>query len=417
MLTDKILLISESFATDYFSKVEHYTNPVNAGKIDDFFKQHFESKIEAASNIYSFDGTDAHINISGPLSPAGPDLYDVFYGFGGCSYNAIVEAAALAAEEVDPTTGKVKFHMNTPGGTVNGVDSTFQAIKNLSATHTTVAVNHGMIASAGVWLAAGCSRIEASTPVAFTGSIGVVISTYDMTEMFERMGIKKVVITNHEATEKRADISTNEGQKIIREELDAIYGVFKSRVIEGRKNMTAEIIDGLKGSVKVAAEALQIGLIDSIEGISQPPATAGKTKEEAQKMATFQEFLAENPAEKAKYDADIKAATDLARTEGETAGKASGIKEMKAISDVVTPIISSSHYPDAIKTRVIEKAQSGDIEAIKDYVSMYDMTTEGIATAQAIEEEGDETPPTGQVSKEEQAEGEFQARMKKSGRA
>ena len=125
---------------------------------------------------------------------------------------------------------------------------------------------------------------------------------------------------------------------------------------------------------------------------NNPPARAGKpNKEEVQEM-DLKALLAENPAAKAEHDIAIESA----RTEGETAGiekgKVAGIAEAKAISDVVTPIISSAHYPDAVKTRVIEKAQAGDVEAVKDYVSMYDMTAEGIATANAIKEQGKETP-------------------------
>jgi ATP-dependent protease ClpP protease subunit len=152
---------------------------------------------------------------------------------------------------------------------------------------------------------------------------------------------------------------------------------------------------------------------------NNPPAAAGKTQVEVQKM-TLKELLAANPDAKAEYDADINSAKTTARAEGETAGKevgkAEGIAEMKAVSDLVTPIISSSHYPDAVKTRVIEKAQSGDIEAVKDYVSMYDMTAEGIATAKAIDEQSPDTPAV-QQTEAEKTEGEFQARLKKEGRA
>ena len=54
---------------------------------------------------------------------------------------------------------------------------------------------------------------------------------------------------------------------------------------------------------------------------TQPPATAGTTKEEAQKMDTLTEFLAANPAAKAEHDAIVLKAEGTARVEGETAGK------------------------------------------------------------------------------------------------
>ena len=418
MLTDGLLLLKPQFATEYFGKIEHFTNPKNAGKIDDFFTKHLEDKIDAAKNIYSFDGVDARIRINGPLSVAGPDLFDIFFGFVGVSYTDIVAATELAAEDVDPKTGKVFFDFNTPGGTVDGVDKTFQAISALSSTHHTIAANHGDIASAGMWLASGCREIVAMTPVAFTGSIGVVVAGFDISQMLEDMGVKKVVITNHEATDKWPDISTESGQQIIRDELDAIYDVFASRVISGRKNMTRSDIDRLKGTMKVSKDALNIGLIDSISGVDviKPPAAAGKPKEEASNM-DLKALLAANPEAKTEYDAAITVAADTARAEGETAGiikgKKVGIDEVKAVYAVALPILSSQHYPEAMKKRVGEKAQDGNLEGVKDYVSMFDSSTEGIATAKAIAEQGEETPATGPVTDSDKAESDFQAKQER----
>jgi ClpP class serine protease len=398
MLTEGILLLNQKFATEYFGKVDYYTNPANAGKIDDFFKKHFEAKIAKSKDIYTFDGVNARIRIEGPMSPDGPDLFDVFFGYGGVSFKDIVDAAELAAEEVDPKEGKVFFDMNTPGSTVDGVDATFQAISKLSATHHTVAVNHGLIASGGMWLVSAMREIIASNPVAFTGSIGVIVAGYDITEMLESMGVKKVVITNHEASEKFADIGTDEGKAVIQRELQAIYEVFKSRVLIGRKKMTEEAIDNLKGSVQVASEALKIGLIDSISGIEiKPPAPAGKPKQEAVSMKSLKELLAENSDAKAEYDSNIA----TARSEGETAGLEKGKTAMQACIDSAMPILASADYPETVKTRVTEKMKAGDTEGLKDFVALHDMNAEAAKSSAAAVETGE----TGETKPEAPAEG------------
>ena len=138
-------------------------------------------------------------------------------------------------------------------------------------------------------------------------------------------------------------------------------------------------------------------------------------------MASLQEFLAENSAAKAEHDSLIAKATEAGETagkiEGNAEGKAEGIDEMKAVYAVALPILSSTHYPEAVKTRVGEKAQAGDVEGVKDYVSMFDSTAEGIATAKAIEEQAEETPATGPQSDAEKSEQDFQARLTKEGGA
>ena len=154
--------------------------------------------------------------------------------------------------------------------------------------------------------------------------------------------------------------------------------------------------------------------------VPKPPAAAGKTKEEASNMS-LKELLAGDPKAQAEYDADMKTAASTARAEGETAGKiegkTAGIDEMKAVYAVALPILSSPHYPEAMKKRVGEKAQAGNLEGVKDYVSMFDSSTEGIATAAAIKEQGEETAPTGPTSKGDKSEADFQARLKNEGRA
>lgn len=346
MLTDKYLLLSESFARDYASRLEHYTNPANAGKLDDFIREHYEQKITASKDIYQFDGKNAHITISGPMSPTGPDLYDIFYGWGGVSYVDILNAIEQAKDDVDPKNGELFFHADTPGGTVSMVDDVYMAIRDCGLK--TTMYNTGMLCSGGMWIAAACNKIVATSPVAFTGSIGVIVSCLDPTGLYEKMGLKKVVITNHEASEKAPDISTEEGQAVIREELNAIYGVFKTRVIQGRKGKISEIeIDHLKGGVKVAYEAMAAGLIDEVLGSGRMPLSRKSNKraqakpspaDKGAKDMTLEQMRAEHPELVAAIEAEARAGMhtaeelDSARSEGAAA-------ENQRINDVRAQLI------------------------------------------------------------------------------
>ena len=138
-------------------------------------------------------------------------------------------------------------------------------------------------------------------------------------------------------------------------------------------------------------------------------------------METLNEFLAANPAAKAEHDAIVLKAEGTARTEGETAGKITGKaegkeegkSEMTAVYAVAIPILSSAHYPETVKARVTEKAQAGDVEAVKDFVAIFDMSAEGVKIAAAIAEQGKETPPTGQVTDAEKTEANLAAHQKR----
>jgi hypothetical protein len=119
----------------------------------------------------------------------------------------------------------------------------------------------------------------------------------------------------------------------------------------------------------------------------EPPAVAGQSTQEAS-MKSLKELLAENPEAKAEYDANVKAAADKARAEGETAGS----EKIKVAFESALPILSSAKYPDTVKERVKSKAIAGDVEGLKDFVAIHDMNAEAVKGKAAGEEQGGETP-------------------------
>lgn len=190
---------------------------------------------------------------------------------------------------------------------------------------------------------------------------------------------------------------------------------------EARAKITDEKYSDDIEQAAASIDYKKFGIKNSVKKpVTQPPASAGTTQKVEAKM-DLTALLAADPEAQAQYDANLKAHGDKQFAAGETAGKeagkAEGKAEVKAVYDVAIPILSSAHYPEAVKNRVTEKAQAGDVEAVKDYVSMYDMTSEGIATAKAIEEAGEETPPAGPQSDAEKTESDFQARLAKQGGA
>lgn len=189
---------------------------------------------------------------------------------------------------------------------------------------------------------------------------------------------------------------------------------------EARAKITDEKYSDDIEQAAASIDYKKFGIKNSVEKPApKPPAAAGKPKEEASIMS-LKELLAGDPKAQAEYDDDIKASADTARAEGETAGIEKGAKtgreEMQAVYAVALPILSSQHYPEAMKKRVGEKAQDGNLDGVKDYVSMFDSSSEGIATAAAIKEQGEETLATGPTTEGDKAESDFQARLKKSGR-
>jgi ClpP class serine protease len=380
---------------------------------------------EAVGEIYGVDGDTAHIKIEGALSPEGPDAWDLFFGYKGASYKTI--QAAMERAKTDPTVKSVRFLINSPGGTLDQCDETWQAHKALAAVKPTE-VHAEFLASAAYWISAPANKILATSPTSEMGSIGVLVATYDWSSFEEKIGIKEVVITSSNAPEKYPDISTEHGRNTIKSQLDALERIFYSRVSEGRGVTNKHIAEHFgRGGLLVAQDpsaehedAIRAGMIDGlidddisateIESNTTPvlivdekgarfenrvPMTLNEMNEVIRQnqeqpscegknnpapagtggsaMQTLQEFMAQNPA----ASAEVNNLVDRAR-EGATAqGRADAKAEFSALAERIMPVMSSDAYPSHVRTLGCEVlAGKKGIDAFDAVVAMHDMNAE-----------------------------------------
>lgn len=261
----ELYAIDRNFATRYLETLENASIEERAAAFDRFGSQALPdivSRVEGSN--------EAAITITGPLSPEGPSPIARYFGFGGTGYSSIISAAkALVADESIET---VRLVMDTPGGTVAGMDPAWQALSELAASKKVIAENHGMIASAGYYLATAAPEIVAMSPLSETGSIGVIRAGFDFTEAMASMGIKRIKIVSSHAPNKQADPTTPEGRVVHQNDVDAVERVFIRKVAEGRGTTDADVIENFgKGGMLIAQDpdsdkpdAVSVGMIDSV---------------------------------------------------------------------------------------------------------------------------------------------------------
>lgn len=261
-----ILYAMDSAYTDqYLTKMENATSEDKKMAAEQFGDSQSESIISREN------GSDtAAIIISGPLTVSGPSPLARFFGFGGTGYNDIMSAARML--RADESVKNVILKMNTPGGTVEGMDEAKQELDLLALDKEVDAENHGMIASAGYYIAMSANKIRALSPLAVTGSIGVVVAGLDFSSAMEANGVRKIKIVSKNAPNKQADPTTDRGRDIIQAQIDAMERVFVNTVAEGRNTTTEDVIANFgKGGVLIAndpgegnPDALSVGMIDSV---------------------------------------------------------------------------------------------------------------------------------------------------------
>ena len=248
----------------------------DAGLVEKIYSMQVDDLNDQYKRVYKIDGKQAIINIAGPLTPDGPDAYDVYMGYGGTAYKNIERAAAEARADFEAgRIGGVSVLINSPGGSVDGLDSAWSSLRGIADIAT--GYNTGTMASAALWLGSALDRVEPTGPTASAGSIGIVAVVQDYEGYLDMWGIREVQITNSASPNKRPDAFTADGLMVIRKELDDLYDVFVERVTATRQ-VTREQIDSLKGEMLIARRAVELGLMDRPQG--QEPEAEDKTKNE-----------------------------------------------------------------------------------------------------------------------------------------
>ena len=154
------------------------------------------------------------------------------------------------------------LYVDTPGGTVyEGLELYDKIVEYQVTTNRPVWTYMAhYAASAGYMISAPTDKIYAHQSTT-TGSIGVILSALDMTELYEKLGIKEINI----ASGRNKAGTWNEEQIAIYQELvDADYEKFVKIVADGRDMSVNQVKKLADGRIYSSPQALELGLIDEI---------------------------------------------------------------------------------------------------------------------------------------------------------
>lgn len=220
---------------------------VNEGLISDLFS---DSPAEDYIAIVEVSGTIQEQTET--------DLWETAEGY---QHNDTLEYIDMLID--DPFNQGILLYVDTPGGTVYESEELYWKLKEYKE-ETERPIWEYMAhyaASGGYMISMNSDKIYAN-PNTTTGSIGVIMAGYDLTELYEKLGIRYVSITS--GVNKDTSALTDEQVAIYQTQVDECYDKFVEIVAEGR-NMTIEQVRTLAdGRTYTAQQALDNGLIDEI---------------------------------------------------------------------------------------------------------------------------------------------------------
>ncbi len=186
------------------------------------------------------------------------------FGTGVASGPSLMKQLREAGE--DDSIKAVLLRINSPGGSAAASQEVGNEIDKLRKQGKVVVASMGdTAASGGYWIAAKADKIIAD-PATMTGSIGVIMETQNMQELFDKIGITPQTIKSgpHKDMGSPNRPLTDEERAIMQQMVDDIYQQFVDVVAEGRKMKREKVLELADGRIFTGRQAKEHGLVDEL---------------------------------------------------------------------------------------------------------------------------------------------------------
>lgn len=183
---------------------------------------------------------------------------------GGTSTQLLLRDFRTALEDDDVEA--IVFRIDSPGGTIDGLDRLGDEIYTSRGKKPIVAFGDGLMASAAYLIGSAADAVMAETTTVL-GSIGVVMTHYDYSGVDERKGIKRthVYAGRYKTVGTEIEPLSDASKQILQSRVDYLYSLFVNTIARNRdveiETVLTEMADG---QVFIGQQAVQAGLIDRI---------------------------------------------------------------------------------------------------------------------------------------------------------
>lgn len=171
--------------------------------------------------------------------------------------------SVIARVENDPSIVALVVRSDCPGGEAAASEEIAGYIAGCSKP---VVFSVGGNCSSGAYMAASQADWIVAGPMSNVGSIGVIISAYDLQGLYEKLGIDVEVIKSADAKDAGAAYRsmTDEERAGFQREVDQINDMFIAMVAQGRNEDIETVEEWATGLSYLGVNALEMGLIDEL---------------------------------------------------------------------------------------------------------------------------------------------------------
>ena len=253
---------------------------LKAGLVDDLlYEDQLQNLLQSGGRKLGRITSDAYARVS-PVS-AGIGIgrrVALIYGVGPIlsgeslpqSMGGTTVARWIRQARQDKSIAAIVFRVDSPGGSSVASDVIWREVFLAKKEKPFVVSMSDVAGSGGYWISMAAHKIVAQ-PQTLTGSIGVLAGKFDLSALYEKLGLTSEKI----AYGKEADIFSTfrpfspEEKKIMKDEILWTYDQFLTKVAEGR-NMTKDEVNAVgRGRVWTGAQARDLKLVDELGGLTK----------------------------------------------------------------------------------------------------------------------------------------------------
>lgn len=209
-----------------------------------------------------FEDKIVAIKLSGMIAAARDDLFLLKPNVSESIRSKLYRAAK------DKHIKGVLLRIDSPGGTVATSQELWDAVLAVrNSGKPVVASMADVAASGGYYVACACDKIIAE-PGTITGSIGVIMKTFNLQGLEQKLGIQPEIVKSgpfKDIGSPYRPMTKEEHDLLMTAVLDA-YNQFVDAVVKGRKMKIEAVRRIADGRIFLGRQALKAGLVDDLGG-------------------------------------------------------------------------------------------------------------------------------------------------------
>jgi len=197
------------------------------------------------------------------------------FGSDGAGSETITDRIDRAMRDSDAKA--ILVRIDSPGGSPAASDEIYRQLLRAREKKPVVVSMGDVAASGGYYIAAAGDEIYANSAT-ITGSIGVITTHTDLSDLFRKVGVDYRAITTGEFKDMGnfARPMTPRENQLIKALLDDIYQQFVDAVAKGRNMPREKVLKIADGRILTGRQAQAVGLVDKLGGFEPALRRAGR---------------------------------------------------------------------------------------------------------------------------------------------